>query len=124
MEGHGQPMSFLDVAVNYGIFPSTTRAAASAPAPTCHLHVKQGAEGNQRERGPGAGTGWRRRRASSLNSRLGCQAVIERAGTYVVEIPKWKPELLCRKGKAGAWTGELVMKFQSVVHSSRAGRAD
>jgi 2Fe-2S ferredoxin len=24
-----------------------------------------------------------------LNSRLGCQAVIEKPGTYVVEIPKW-----------------------------------
>ena len=24
-----------------------------------------------------------------LNSRLGCQAVIERPGAYVVEIPKW-----------------------------------
>ena len=24
-----------------------------------------------------------------LNSRLGCQAVIEKPGTYVVEIPAW-----------------------------------
>jgi len=24
-----------------------------------------------------------------LNSRLGCQAVITKPGTYVVEIPKW-----------------------------------
>ena len=24
-----------------------------------------------------------------LNSRLGCQAVIEKPGTYVVEIPSW-----------------------------------
>ena len=24
-----------------------------------------------------------------LNSRLGCQAVIEKPGTYVIEIPSW-----------------------------------
>ena len=38
-EGHGQPMSFLDVAENYGQSFSIMRAAASARAPraTCGL---------------------------------------------------------------------------------------
>ena len=86
-EGHGQPMSFLDVAVNYGIFLDHACGGVCA-CTTCHLHVKQGAEGasaaedlelDRLETAAGI----------ELDSRLGCQAVIERPGTYVVEIPKW-----------------------------------
>ena len=86
-EGHGQPMSFLDVAVNYGIFLDHACGGVCA-CTTCHLHVKQGAEGtsaaedlelDRLEMAAGI----------ELDSRLGCQAVIERPGTYVVEIPKW-----------------------------------
>ena len=86
-EGHGQPMSFLDVAVNYGIFLDHACGGVCA-CTTCHLHVKQGAEGTSEAEDlelarleTAAGI--------ELNSRLGCQAVIERPGTYVVEIPKW-----------------------------------
>ena len=86
-EGHGQPMSFLDVAVNYGIFLDHACGGVCA-CTTCHLHVKQGAEGTSAAEDleldrleTAAGI--------ELNSRLGCQAVIERPGTYVVEIPKW-----------------------------------
>jgi 2Fe-2S ferredoxin len=43
-EGHGQPMSFLDVAQNYGIFLDHACGGVCA-CTTCHLHVKQGAEG-------------------------------------------------------------------------------
>jgi len=86
-EGHGQPMSFLDVAENYGIFLDHACGGVCA-CTTCHLHVKQGAEGtsaaedlelDRLEMAAGI----------ELDSRLGCQAVIERPGTYVVEIPKW-----------------------------------
>jgi 2Fe-2S ferredoxin len=86
-EGHGQPMSFLDVAQNYGIFLDHACGGVCA-CTTCHLHVKQGAEGtsaaedlelDRLEMAAGI----------ELDSRLGCQAVIERPGTYVVEIPKW-----------------------------------
>jgi 2Fe-2S ferredoxin len=86
-EGHGQPMSFLDVAVNYGIFLDHACGGVCA-CTTCHLHVKQGAEGTSAAEDleldrleTAAGI--------ELNSRLGCQAVIERPGTYVVKIPKW-----------------------------------
>lgn len=86
-EGHGQPMSFLDVAVNYGIFLDHACGGVCA-CTTCHLHVKQGAEGTSAAEDleldrleTAAGI--------ELDSRLGCQAVIERPGTYVVEIPKW-----------------------------------
>jgi len=86
-EGHGLPMSFLDVAENYGIFLDHACGGVCA-CTTCHLHVKEGASGlseaedlelDRMETAAGI----------ELNSRLGCQAVIEKPGTYVVEIPKW-----------------------------------
>ena len=43
-EGHGRPMSFLDVAENYGIFLDHACGGVCA-CTTCHIHVKQGAEG-------------------------------------------------------------------------------
>ncbi len=85
--GHGLPMSFLDVAENYGIFLDHACGGVCA-CTTCHLHVKEGATGiseaedlelDRMETAAGI----------ELNSRLGCQAVIERPGTYVVAIPKW-----------------------------------
>ena len=83
----GEPMSFLDVAENYGIFLDHACGGVCA-CTTCHLHVKEGASGiseaedlelDRLETAAGI----------ELNSRLGCQAVIEKPGTYVVEIPKW-----------------------------------
>ncbi len=84
---HGKPMSFLDVAENYGIFLDHACGGVCA-CTTCHLYVKQGAnhlseadddEMDRVDLSPGL----------QLNSRLGCQAVIEAPGTYVVEIPAW-----------------------------------
>ena len=43
-EGHGRPMSFLDVAENYGIFLDHACGGVCA-CTTCHLHVKEGASG-------------------------------------------------------------------------------
>jgi 2Fe-2S ferredoxin len=86
-EGHGEPMSFLDVAENYGIFLDHACGGVCA-CTTCHLHVKQGAGGisepddkelDRLETAAGI----------ELNSRLGCQAIIEKPGAYIVEIPKW-----------------------------------
>ena len=86
-EGHGRPMSFLDIAENYGIFLDHACGGVCA-CTTCHIQVKQGAGGiseaedlelDRLETAAGI----------ELNSRLGCQAVIERPGNYVVEIPKW-----------------------------------
>jgi 2Fe-2S ferredoxin len=86
-EGHGLPMSLLDVAQNYGIFLDHACGGVCA-CTTCHLHVKEGAEGlsepeelEMDRMDTAAGI--------ELNSRLGCQSVIEKPGSYVVEIPKW-----------------------------------
>ncbi len=84
---HGLPMSFLDVAENYGIFLDHACGGVCA-CTTCHLHVVQGEAGlneaseeelDRMEKAPGL----------QLNSRLGCQSVITRPGSYVVEIPSW-----------------------------------
>ena len=86
-EGHGEPMSLLDVAENFGVFLDHACGGVCA-CTTCHLHVKENMEGlseasdkelDRLETAAGI----------ELNSRLGCQAVIEKPGAYVVEIPKW-----------------------------------
>lgn len=86
-DGHGEPMSFLDVAENYDIFLDHACGGVCA-CTTCHIHVAEGGktlseveekELDRLDLAPGL----------QLNSRLGCQAVIEKPGTYVVEIPSW-----------------------------------
>ena len=86
-EGHGEPMSFLDVAENYDIFLDHACGGVCA-CTTCHIHVKEGAAGISEPEDKELD---RMETAADvqLNSRLGCQAVIEKPGTYVVEIPKW-----------------------------------
>ncbi len=86
-DGHGLPMSFLDIAENYGIFLDHACGGACA-CTTCHIWVKEGAEGISEAEDLELD---RMETAADiqLNSRLGCQAVIEKPGTYVVEIPKW-----------------------------------
>ena len=86
-EGHGQPMSFLDVAENYGIFLDHACGGVCA-CTTCHLWVKDGESGVSEPEDLELD---RMETAADLqlNSRLGCQAVIEKPGAYVVEIPKW-----------------------------------
>ena len=86
-EGHGRPMSFLDVAENYDIFLDHACGGVCA-CTTCHLWIKQGASGVSEAEDLELD---RMETAADiqLSSRLGCQAVIEKPGTYVVEIPKW-----------------------------------
>ena len=84
---HGKPMSFLDVAENFGIFLDHA-CGGSCACTTCHIWVKEGAPGiseaedDELDRLDMAAD-------QQLNSRLGCQAVITGPGNYVVEIPKW-----------------------------------
>ncbi len=84
---HGRPMSFLDVAENYGIFLDHACGGACA-CTTCHIWVKAGGDGiseaddEELDRLDMAAD-------QQLTSRLGCQAVITGPGTYVVEIPSW-----------------------------------
>jgi len=84
---HGKPMSFLDVAENFGIFLDHACGGVCA-CTTCHIWVKEGAKGISEAEDLELD---RMETAADiqLNSRLGCQAVIEKPGTYVVEIPKW-----------------------------------
>jgi ferredoxin, 2Fe-2S len=98
-DGHGEPMSLLDVAENYGIFLDHACGGVCA-CTTCHIHVLQGEKGlseaeekelDRMELSPGL----------QLNSRLGCQAVIEKPGTYVVEIPSWNKNYV-QEGKPAA----------------------
>jgi len=84
---HGKPMSFLDVAENYHIFLDHA-CGGSCACTTCHVYVKEGAEGlsepedDELDRIDQAA-------GPQLNSRLGCQAVITKPGSYTVEIPSW-----------------------------------
>ncbi len=84
---HGMPMSFLDVAENFGVILDHA-CGGSCACTTCHLWVKAGAAGvseaedDELDRLDMAAD-------QKLNSRLGCQAVITRPGDYVVEIPSW-----------------------------------
>ena len=84
---HGQPMSFLDVAENFNVFLDHACGGVCACS-TCHILVKEGADGiteaedDELDRLDMAAD-------QQLNSRLGCQAVITKPGTYVVEIPAW-----------------------------------
>ena len=100
-DGHGQPMSFLDVAENYGIFLDHACGGVCA-CTTCHLYVKEGAPGlsdpedDELDRVDLAA-------GPQTNSRLGCQAVITRHGTYVVDIPAWNRNYV-QEGKPAAIT--------------------
>jgi len=84
---HGEPMSFLDVAENFDVFLDHACGGACACS-TCHLLIKRGEPGisqpqdDELDRLDMAAD-------QQLNSRLGCQAVIEKPGEYVVEIPAW-----------------------------------
>ena len=84
---HGKPMSFLDVAENFNIFLDHACGGVCA-CTTCHLWIKAGDKGISEPEDKELD---RMETAADiqLNSRLGCQAVIEKPGAYVVEIPKW-----------------------------------
>jgi 2Fe-2S ferredoxin len=84
---HGKPMSFLDVAENFGIFLDHA-CGGSCACTTCHIWVKEGAE-NLSEMQDDEADRLDMAADLQLNSRLGCQAVIEKPGNYVVEIPAW-----------------------------------
>jgi ferredoxin, 2Fe-2S len=84
---HGKPMSFLDVAENFGIFLDHACGGVCACS-TCHVWVKGSTDGlteaddDELDRLDMAAD-------QQLNSRLGCQVVITKPGDYTVEIPKW-----------------------------------
>ena len=84
---HGKPESILDVALNFGLHLEHA-CGGNCACTTCHVVVKKGNEllsemdDEEADRLDMAAD-------LQLNSRLGCQAVIEKPGEVVVEIPAW-----------------------------------
>ncbi len=84
---HGKPESILDIALNNGVRLDHA-CGGNCACTTCHVWVKQGKEllsemdDDEADRLDMAAD-------LQLNSRLGCQAVIEKPGEVVVEIPAW-----------------------------------
>ena len=84
---HGKPQSILDIAQNFNIFLDHA-CGGNCACTTCHVWVKKGVEcisemdDDEADRLDMAAD-------LQLNSRLGCQAVIEKPGEVVVEVPAW-----------------------------------
>jgi ferredoxin, 2Fe-2S len=92
---HGKPQSILDVAMNFGIHLEHA-CGGSCACTTCHVVVKKGkellSEASEEELD-------RLDQAADLQleSRLGCQTVIEKPGEVVVEIPAWNRNYVSEK---------------------------
>lgn len=84
---HGKPQSILDVAINFGLHLEHA-CGGNCACTTCHVVVKKGKEllsemdDEEADRLDMAAD-------LQLESRLGCQVVIEKPGEVVVEIPSW-----------------------------------
>ena len=84
---HGKRESFLDIALNHGIFLDHACGGNNA-CTTCHVHVTKGKEllsemeDDEADRLDMAAD-------LQLNSRLGCQAVVEKPGEIEIVIPAW-----------------------------------
>ncbi|HEV2990510.1 MAG TPA: 2Fe-2S iron-sulfur cluster-binding protein [Candidatus Angelobacter sp.] len=84
---HGKRESFLDIALNHGIFLDHACGGNNA-CTTCHVHVLKGKEcltemeDDEADRLDMAAD-------LQLNSRLGCQAVVEKPGEIEISIPAW-----------------------------------
>ena len=95
---HGEPGSFLDIAMNHGVHLEHSCGGVCA-CTTCHVVVKKGAEllseaaDMELDRLDTAAD-------LQLESRLGCQAVIERPGEVVVEIPSWNRNYVGEGGES------------------------
>jgi len=86
-QGHGKPESILDVALNFG-FHLEHACGGNCACTTCHVVVKRGAE-LLSEMDDAEADRLDMAADLQLNSRLGCQTVIEKPGEIVVEIPAW-----------------------------------
>ena len=93
---HGKPESILDIALNNGIRLEHA-CGGNCACTTCHVWVKQGKEllsemeDDEADRLDMAAD-------LQLNSRLGCQAVVEKPGEVVVEIPAWNRNYVSEGG--------------------------
>jgi len=93
---HGKPESILDVAMNFGLHLEHA-CGGNCACTTCHVVVKKGKEclsemeDDEADRLDMAAD-------LQLDSRLGCQAVIEKPGEVVVEIPAWNRNYVSEGG--------------------------
>lgn len=93
---HGKPQSILDVALNFGIHLEHA-CGGNCACTTCHVVVKKGkdllseCDEEEADRLDTAAD-------LQLNSRLGCQAIIEKPGEVVVEIPSWNRNYISEGG--------------------------
>jgi len=93
---HGKPGSILDIALNFGLHLEHA-CGGNCACTTCHVVVKKGKEllsemeDDEADRLDMAAD-------LQLNSRLGCQAVIEKPGEVVVEIPAWNRNYVSEGG--------------------------
>ena len=86
-KNHGKPGSLLDVAMNFG-FHLEHACGGSCACTTCHVVVKDGVDNLT----PMEDDEFDRVEQASdfqLNSRLGCQAVVNGKGDVTVHIPAW-----------------------------------
>jgi 2Fe-2S ferredoxin len=95
---HGLQGSFLDIALNHGIHLEHA-CGGNCACTTCHVWVKQGEEllseasDDELDRLDMAAD-------LQLNSRLGCQVVVERPGEVVIEIPAWNRNYVSEGGES------------------------
>lgn len=95
---HGKQGSFLDIALNHGIHLEHA-CGGNCACTTCHVVIKQGkellsvAEDDELDRLDMAAD-------LQLDSRLGCQVVVERPGTIVVDIPAWNRNYVSEGGES------------------------
>lgn len=93
---HGKPLSFLDIAMNFGI-QLEHACGGNCACTTCHVVVKQGAEclsemeDDEADKLDMAAD-------LQLGSRLGCQAHFVRDGEVVIEIPSWNRNYVSEGG--------------------------
>jgi 2Fe-2S ferredoxin len=97
-QDHGKRQSILDVAMNFGIHLEHA-CGGSCACTTCHVVVKKGKELLNE---PSEEELDRLDQAAGLQleSRLGCQTVIEKPGEVVVEIPKWNRNYISEGGSS------------------------
>lgn len=93
---HGKQGSILDIALNFGLHLEHA-CGGNCACTTCHVVVKKGKEllsemdDEEADRLDMAAD-------LQLDSRLGCQAVIEKPGEIVVEIPTWNRNYVSESG--------------------------
>lgn len=93
---HGKPVSILDIALNFG-FHLEHACGGNCACTTCHVIVKKGQE-LLNEMDDAEADRLDMAADLQLNSRLGCQTVIEKPGEVVIEIPAWNRNYVSESG--------------------------